>query len=567
MRPACGVVIGLVLMCACGVAVYAGADEKLPADRLYSQALSRERALRSAAPISPKTLTDLRHAVTAYEQIVRLHPRSGYSDNALWQASGLALEAYQRFRQAPDLEAGLRLLETLFTQYPASSLGDRVPDRIRQFEKLRRTVRVTAIRRQVLPEVVRVTVELDGEAGFHFGELTNPARVFFDLHGTAAESPLRDATLAFEGDAVREIRLGRHPNQTTRIVLDTTDIARHRVFTLYDPFRIVIDCERRRPLMADRSLELVPLPAQSVFSLPRTIAPPRIVGRSLIAPRAQGEPNNATDEPDDAREATTGPVELAPPQVNSTGAFSLARQLGLGISRIVIDPGHGGHDPGARAAGLVEAALVLDIARRLERRLLASQQFEVVLTRRGDEYVSLEERTGMANRTGADLFLSVHANASRDRRARGVETYFLDFATDSDAQALAARENAVSADNMRNLPAIVRTITTNTKVDESREFAQVVQAALIDHLRPLNPNVQNLGVKQAPFVVLIGTGMPSILAEVSFLTNGDEARLLASDAYRDRIADALFEGILQYQRALKTRERVAWQTSERGPFR
>ena len=244
------------------------------------------------------------------------------------------------------------------------------------------------------------------------------------------------------------------------------------------------------------------------------------------------------------------PAPPRPPASNGAGGFSLSRQLGLSASRIVIDPGHGGHDPGALTNGVSEAELVLDIALRLEELLRQQPNTDVVLTRRSDAYVPLEERTALANREGADLFLSIHANASRNIKTRGIETYFLNFATTADAEAVAARENVMSARTMNNLPDIVKAITLNNKRDESKDFATLVQRALVRELR--TSGMKDLGVKQAPFVVLIGAEMPSILAEIAFITNRQDQQQLKKPAYRQRIAEALLSGVLQYQQALKT---------------
>ncbi len=166
----------------------------------------------------------------------------------------------------------------------------------------------------------------------------------------------------------------------------------------------------------------------------------------------------------------------------SKGDYSIARQLGLGVSRIVIDPGHGGHDPGAQAHGVAEAELVLDVSRRLETLLRAQPGFDVVLTRRTDEFIPLEERTAVANRESADMFLSIHANASPRPSTRGIETYVLDFATNADDEALAARENATGTQTMRLLPELVKTIALSNKLDESRELARMVQTSLVRRL-------------------------------------------------------------------------------------
>ena len=222
-----------------------------------------------------------------------------------------------------------------------------------------------------------------------------------------------------------------------------------------------------------------------------------------------------------------------------------------------MDPGLGGQDPGAKARGLTEAALVLDIALRLEKLLLKERGVEVVLTRRTDTFIPLEERTAVANRAEADLFLSIHLNASRNTAARGIETYVLNFATTSDAEAIAARENAASGGQMRQLPDIVRAITLNNKIHETRDFASSGQSGVYERVRKIDRGARNLGVKQAPFMVLMGATMPSVLAEVSFLTNREEADLLKTEKYREQVAEALFAGVMAYQQSLKKATAVA----------
>ena len=218
----------------------------------------------------------------------------------------------------------------------------------------------------------------------------------------------------------------------------------------------------------------------------------------------------------------------------------------------MIDPGHGGHNPGAMGKGLTEAELVLDVALRLEKLLLKVSGVEVILTRRTDEYLALQERTAIANREGADLFLSIHSNASSSAQARGVETYFLNFASNLSAAAVAARENAASGQAMSSLPDLLKTIALNNKLDESRDLATDVQRAMIEKLRVSNKTVKDLGVKQAPFMVLIGAAMPSVLAEISFMTNPSEAKLLRQTTYRQRIAEALFDAVQKYQTSLRS---------------
>jgi N-acetylmuramoyl-L-alanine amidase len=271
---------------------------------------------------------------------------------------------------------------------------------------------------------------------------------------------------------------------------------------------------------------------------------------AVPAPTAPAPPPSRPAEPV-SPPARAAEQPAAPPSTLG-GGYSLARQLGLGVSRIVIDPGHGGHDPGAQGTGTSEAAIALDVALRLEKLLLQAGGNDVVLTRRTDAYVGLEERTAIANRAQADLFLSIHVNANRNRSVRGVESYFLNFASTPDAASVAARENASAGMNMGSLPDVVKAIALSSKVNESRDFAAMVQQAMVRRLARANSDVRDLGVKQAPFVVLIGAAMPSVLVEISFITNGQEVRLLKDGTYRQQIAAALADAIQRYQKTLKT---------------
>jgi N-acetylmuramoyl-L-alanine amidase len=426
---------------------------------------------------------------------------------------------------------------------------------------------ITSITRAALPDVVRVTIELDEEVPrFHEERIPDPDRVFLDLPSTRAAASLVDRTLRFErdNDVVRQVRVGRHPNTTTRVVLDAAGVSSYSVFALYNPYRLVVECARVSTVRtADSRL------STTDYRLPSLLLP-SVWGRSLPSRRAR-----QTALLDAAREATSTDLVAAvpravaplnslempagPPPKLASGRFSIARQLGLNVSRIVIDPGHGGHDPGAQGRGITEAELVLDVALRLEALLQKTAGVEVMLTRRTDDFVPLPERTAIANREGADLFLSIHANASARASARGVETYFLNFADNLSAAAVAARENAASGQAMGALPDFVKAIALNNKVDESRELATYVQRAMLDRLRGSNRALKDLGVKQAPFVVLIGAAMPSVLAEISFITNPQEAKLLRSSAYRQRIADALLHAIRKYQTSLRNVTAVAHQ--------
>jgi N-acetylmuramoyl-L-alanine amidase len=229
------------------------------------------------------------------------------------------------------------------------------------------------------------------------------------------------------------------------------------------------------------------------------------------------------------------------------GDRSLIRALGLKIGKIVIDAGHGGHDTGTIGPnGVKEKDVVLDVAHRLGKLLEARLGAEVVYTREDDTFIPLETRTAIANQEQADLFVSVHANSSDDPDARGVETYYLNFTSSRDALEVAARENAVSDKSIHELQDLVKKIALKEKIEESKEFASNVQTALHSGLSLKNPGIRNRGVKKAPFIVLIGANMPSILAEISFVSNPTDARKLETTDYRQRIAESLYRGISKY---------------------
>ena len=612
----------------------------------------------------------------AYEDLSKLFPTSGVSDNALWQGARLAADVFWQFGDALDRSLALRLFNALTARFPASSLARQVAEQTKRLNDARPasspplaesdvtkkktdaaevrndTLRLktdatvparlkadpsarskpdatpavrskvepptpartassgiaplNAIRREVLPEALRITLELGREVAFANERIDGPPRVFIDLQNTRAVEVLREAVIPFTDDVVKQIRVGQQLDQRTRVVMDLRDAGRYSVYTLYDPYRIIIDFERppaSRDAVVARNRTAPRAPAGATVADPKSkpaIAPRR---EAAVAFAVQGKPAVLTTPATDANAPTVvnaaaptrvsaiaplavspiaptdeSPIALAndapmpttmsatvgigtpalpalpppaPPSTNRNGNFSLSRQLGLSIAKIVIDAGHGGHDPGAQARGLTEAELVLDVALRLEKLLEKTGAFEVVLTRRANTYVSLEERTAIANRVGADLFLSIHSNASATPTARGIETYFLNFAPNPEAEAVAARENAGGARTMRSLPEIVRAIALNNKIDESRDFASMVQNSMYSQMRKSNAELRNLGVKQAPFLVLIGATMPSVLAEISFITNTKDAALLKTDRYRQQIAESLLSGVLRYQQSLK----------------
>ena len=245
------------------------------------------------------------------------------------------------------------------------------------------------------------------------------------------------------------------------------------------------------------------------------------------------------------------PTEATPAPPTADGETSLLRALGLKIRRIVIDPGHGGHDSGTLGVGgIEEKEVVLDVALRLGKLLHDRLGAEIVYTRADDTFVPLETRTAIANEAQADLFISVHANSSPDTSSRGVEVYYLNFTSDPDAMRVASRENAVSTQSVHELSDLVKKIALKDKIEESRELATDVDESLFAGLAKGNDGLKNRGVKKAPFVVLIGANMPSILAEISFVTNATDAEELRRSAYRQRVAESIYAGVARYAAAI-----------------
>ena len=568
---------------------------------LYTETLLQERTLRqeiesSRGETPPQALLErMRAIVEKYERLSRQFPTSAYMDNALWQAALLSADAFWTYGESEDKAEALELFSELNSRFPKSPLLNELPSHVKRLREAkfvprpvklaappapvltsaRATNALTAVKREVLPDALRITLEMGEEVTFRSDRLDSPPRVFIDFENTRPVEAIKDATIPFPDDVVRKVRIGRQTESRTRVVMDLSGAGRYSIYTLYNPYRVVIDFTRLpaappgvlasvatpSPTSATNSRQAaakpVAAPATPVAAAVTPVSaavPPKAANAS---PLADKDTDDIAPEPPPALAAA--PNAPAGPAVNGTGGFSLSRQLGLRVSRVVIDPGHGGHDPGAKTKGLTEAELVLDVARRLEKLLSKQDGFEVVLTRRVDTFVPLEERTAIANREGADLFLSIHANASTNDAARGIETYFLNLTANPDAETVAARENAASARSMNQLPDIVKAIALNNKIHESRDFASMIQSSLHSQLQKTDADVRNLGVKQAPFMVLLGATMPSVLAEISFITNKQDAAMLKTEKYRQRIAEALYAGVLHYQQSLKTGPAIAEQ--------
>jgi N-acetylmuramoyl-L-alanine amidase len=467
---------------------------------------------------------------------------------------------------------------------------------------------VSGIRHWSTPVYTRIAIDLQNQVAYQAARVPGPDRIYFDLYGARLDPSLNGRSVEVVDDGfLKRIRAAQFSNNITRIVLDVSSVSDYSAFLLPNPWRLIIDIHGLKPgsapttnlaglppAAAPRTNSAPPYPPPVANTQQAAIPITRRSGTQDIASLGQ-QPNRvqATNfpttrpiaasvagtvpapQPDDGSLASTtpppgsnrkkpSPMHPASPTQNdannednltrvreaeptAAGERSLVRTLGLKIGRIVIDAGHGGHDSGTVGpGGIEEKQVVLDVALRLGKLLKQRLGADVIFTRDDDTFIPLETRTAIANKAQADLFLSIHANSSPDSSARGVETYYLNFTTSPDALEVAARENAVSDESIHELSDLVKKITLKDKIDESREFAADVQKSLYTDLEEGNPGLRDRGIKKAPFVVLIGANMPSILSEISFLTNSDDARELQQAAYRQRIAESLYRGVSRY---------------------
>jgi N-acetylmuramoyl-L-alanine amidase len=412
--------------------------------------------------------------------------------------------------------------------------------------------------------VTRIVLDVSSVSDYSAFLLPNPWRLIIDIHGlkpgTSQTTNLASTPPATQPPAKAPAPYlppaAPVPNTPQPAAVASAAAGRHsgtqEIAALgQQPNRVqATDHPTTRPIAASVA-GTVPAPQPDDNSLASTTPPPTPPA-STAEPKITGRKHKKPSPLHPAPEATADADDnLSPPaheaDVTAAGERSLVRTLGLKIGRIVIDPGHGGHDSGTTGpGGIEEKQVVLDVSLRLGKLLRQRLGADVIFTRDNDTFIPLETRTAIANKAQADLFLSIHANSSPDSSARGVETYYLNFTTSPDALEVAARENAVSDESIHELSDLVKKITLKDKIDESREFAADVQKSLYDNLEEGNPGLRDRGIKKAPFVVLIGANMPSILAEISFLTNSDDARQLQQPAYRQRIAESLYRGVSRY---------------------
>ena len=401
---------------------------------------------------------------------------------------------------------------------------------------------VTAVRHWSLTGVTRVAIEVSGDFRFRSDRLHNPERIYFDILDAR---PRMDSRRFYSEDLddklVKRIRAAETAPGVTRVVLELGGDVEASTSQLANPNRLII--ELRGTAAGAPGPTIVPATAPALPAVVRA-SPPKV---EPPAPKVEPPaPPAALPAP------PVSPVEIPKAAKHtSTGNNSLTRALGLKVGRIVIDAGHGGQDQGTEGPkGLLEKDLVLDVAMRLGKLIEDRMGAEVIYTRSDDTFIPLEQRTALANEKKADLFLSIHANSSPYPRIAGIETFYLNFSDSKEALDVASRENASSQKSIFELQDIIQKITLHDKAEESKEFAGRVQAALYAFSAHNVPGEKNRGVKKAPFVVLIGASMPSVLAEIGFLSNPREEALLKKPDYRQKLAEALYRGVTRYSESL-----------------
>ena len=462
---------------------------------------------------------DLDDAVEGYRALIEAYPDHSLADDAQFLIGIIFLEyrkdpaqAYVEFLKVDirfpsgDMRPKARkMMDKLTLVLSQKEKEEQKKDETSTASKL---TKVDDIRHWSTPSYTRVVIDVQNPVkyGSHLlkedPQLRKPRRLYVDLMGTFVSSDI-ESSIPIRDGLLKTARAGQYNKDTVRVVLDIESIGGHKIFHLHDPFRIVVDV-RGAEGQADRS-----------------------------------EPRSAGNK----REVRKGVRKTKMPDES----ISLARQLGLSVKRIVIDPGHGGKDPGTYVkGGTQEKYVVLKLAKILAEKIKSRLGCEVILTRNRDVFIPLERRTAFANMKKADLFISLHINAHKQKGVQGLETYFLNMATDERAVMVAARENATSEKNISDLQAILNDLMLNTKISESSKLAYEVQKGMLAKARRRYKEVKDLGVKQAPFYVLIGAEMPAVLVETGFITNPTEKIRLTSQKYLEALADGITAGIDGY---------------------
>jgi N-acetylmuramoyl-L-alanine amidase len=539
----------------------------------YPGSRYRGEALLAIAQIQKDDLKKPDDAEASYTEYLKRFPRSDKAGDARAALKEIAAnrepaadqpQAQDSKEKAPETQPGVSLQEV--SALPELK-GDRVEPRVSD----KGTPGVTSIRTWNAPDSTRVVVALDDTIKFDAARISSPDRIYFDLYNAKLTSKFPSKSLDVQSGLLKSAHFAQNKQGVVRLVIDVGGVKDYTAYLLSNPYRLVIEVHAQ-PVT---SAQVAPAPAPAAAPAAAPVAAPNVSGAKTV----ENLPAAAPEETVSAKSATSTsaktppakptirvevkanpePVKKSAPKVATLeppsepkptrdGDRSLTRALGLKVSRIVIDPGHGGHDTGTIGPhGLMEKDLCLDVALRLgnliEQKLPGA---EVIYTRKDDTFIPLEERTAIANREKADLFISIHANSSHDPAARGIETYYLNFATSAESMEVASRENANSQEPLHDLEDLIQKIARNEKIEESKELAGDIQDTLTARLQLVSHDQRNRGVKKAPFVVLIGANMPSVLSEISFVSNPSDEKLLRKADQRDRIADGLYRGITTY---------------------
>jgi N-acetylmuramoyl-L-alanine amidase len=600
----------LLLVCLAGVPAAAQSsltERRAQAAAQYERA-ERQRAALESKPAARRTLREYSQVVTSYRRVFLITPHATEATAALMAIGSLYQAMGERF-EAKFYQAAIDAYQFLIHEYPGSkhleealyTVGRIQLDRLEQvdaaeltFQDFRRRFprspraveaaqgleqidAVRAERRQAAARAevarqqsqgrpaamvrnlrhwndrssTRLVVDLENEVQFQSARISNPDRIYFDIYPARLSSTMQHLRMEVEGGFLKAVRAAQNQQGVVRIVLEVEAVKDYSVFLLANPYRLVVDVYGEEGGPAQSVAEARPAERPAT---PRAEPPAKQPAKQTTPPAERAEIARNTTEASATAPAVPPAAEPGSPRPLSNGQHSLTRAFGLKVGRIVLDPGHGGHDTGTIGpTGLMEKDLSLDLAMRLGKRIQEQLPgVEVVYTRTEDVFVPLEARTALANQVKADLFLSIHANASRDRSARGVETYYLSFATSSDAMEVAARENALSQSSLHELQDLIRKIANHDKIEESRELATAVQTALAGRLQRYSRYMKDRGVKRAPFVVLIGAQMPSVLAEVSFLSNPRDEAALKQAEHRERVVEGLYNGIESYLQSLNS---------------
>jgi len=443
-----------------------------------------------------KRKSDLRAAHTMYAKVVASFPDSRYGVKA-----GLLIDAMPEWVKKDSAGKPGDLTEIIEndSQKPASGLNQ-TAGAASSIANGRATV--NNLRFWSNPNYTRVVIDATRETDYYHHllkkdpSINKPQRLYVDLKNSRLGRNIKKS-IPINDDLLSDARAGQFTSDSVRVVVDIKSFKTYKIFSLKDPFRIVIDVWGT---------------AEAGKPAPRQ-------------PRVTIKKNGKLP------------------------SSALAKQLALGVSRIVIDPGHGGRDYGAPGylKGVHEKHVTLQIARKLAQLIREELECEVFLTRNGDRFLTLEERTAIANTKNADLFISIHTNSHKDRRAYGIETYFLNLATDDDAIRVAAMENATSTKNISDLQTILYDLMQNAKINESSRLAGNVQVSVVTHLKSRRwSRIKDKGVKQAPFYVLLGAQMPAILVETGFISNPRECKRLVDPQYQKRVSEAIVMGVKKY---------------------